>query len=579
MSFDLQTLIPRHLSQLKPYASARDDFEGSREDRIFLDANELPQALYGLPSTINRYPGNEPFILKEKLAAVKGVDPKRIFLGNGSDEIIDLVMRCFGRPGKDQIMIFPPTFGIYAVRAAVNNLGVKTVALDQQFRIDAGRALEAVTPEVPLMFVCHPNNPSGNAQSKEKIIPLLEGFRGIVVVDEAYIDFCPEKSLLPLLDKFPNLMVMQTFSKAFGLAGARVGAAYASREIIELLDKVRCPYNLGTASIRLAEKALNSYADQRLNIARIIRLRQKLAGELARMPLVEKVYPSDANFLLVKTGDADALYGHLARNGVVVRNRDKEPGCRGCLRITIGTAEETRHLVRAWSTFEKKDRDNGMHTFPYRPERNASTVSADNKDTVSPSVSKDRKATHRRTTSETDITLHINLDGTGESNIRTGIGFFDHMLHQIARHGMIDLDIIAMGDLEVDFHHTIEDTGITLGMALLDALGDKNSIERYGFALPMDDSEATVLLDLGGRSYLKWEAGFYADHIGNIPSGLFRHFFRSFAEAAKCNLHVKATGDDDHHKTEAIFKAFARTLRMAASRNDSGSMPSTKGVL
>jgi len=579
MSFDLQSLIPKHLAQLKPYASARDDFQGGREDRVFLDANELPQALHGLPSYINRYPGNEPSVLKEKLAAVKGVDPEQIFLGNGSDEVIDLVMRSFGRPGKDQVMIFPPTFGIYAVRARVNNLGVRAVDLDSRFLVDTGKALDAFTPETPLMFICHPNNPTGNAQPREKIIPLLEGFRGIVVADEAYIDFSPEKSLLPLLERFPNLMVIQTFSKAFGLAGARVGVAYASTEIIEFLDKVRCPYNLGTASIRLAEQALNSHADLRLNVTRTLRMREQLAEELTRMPLVEKVYPSDANFLLVKTSDANALYSHLARQGVVVRNRNNEPGCRGCLRITIGTAEENQHLVRAWAAFEKKGGVNGLQTARSLTDRDEPTVTGGFKERRFVSGPKARKATHRRTTAETDITLHINLDGTGVSNIHTGIGFFDHMLHQVAKHGMIDLEIIARGDLEVDCHHTIEDTGITLGTALLEALGDKRGVERYGFTLPMDDSEASVLLDLGNRFYLKWDARFDAKQIGNIPSGMFRHFFRSFAEAAKCNLHVKATGDDDHHKTEAIFKAFARTLRMAVSRNDSDTMPTTKGML
>ncbi len=562
MTFNLQSLVPEHIARMKPYTSARDDFGGSRENRVFLDANELPEPLVDMPPNINRYPGNEPYLLKEKLAAVKNTDPARVFLGNGSDEIIDLVMRCFARPGKDQIMIFPPTFGMYAVRAAANNLEVRTVGLDAGFSVSHEKTIQAITPETRLMFICHPNNPTANTQSSEVITQILESFNGIVVADEAYIDFSPEKSLLPLLVRYPNLMVMQTFSKAFGLAGARIGVAYASEEIITTMNKMRCPYNLGTASIDLAERALDNHASYRLSALRIIRMREKMAAEIANMPLVEKVYPSDANFLLVKTSDADSLYHYLANKGVIVRNRHHEPGCEGCLRITIGTASENRRLLDAWKEYGS---DTGQQD---------QTPAADGEE-----QQKERSVMKRRSTNETDISLKINLDGTGDAHIETDMGFFDHMLHQIAKHGMVDLDIIVKGDLETDPHHSIEDTAITLGMAVLEALGNKKGIERYGFALPMDESSAHVLLDLGGRSYLKWDVVFDSNHIGDIPASLFGHFFRSFAEAAKCNLHVTATGEDDHHKVEAIFKAFARTLRMAVSRNRSGTMPSTKGVL
>ncbi len=562
MTFNLQSLVPRHIARMKPYTSARDDFGGSRENRVFLDANELPDPLVGMPPNINRYPGNEPAMLKEKLAAVKNTDPAQIFLGNGSDEIIDLVMRCFARPGKDQVMIFPPTFGMYAVRAEANNLEVQAVGLDEGFFVSHEKTMQAITPKTRLMFICHPNNPTANTQPAEVITRILESFNGIVVADEAYIDFSPEKSLLPLLARHPNLMVVQTFSKAFGLAGARIGVAYASEEIIATMDKMRCPYNLGTPSIELAVKALDNHASYRLSALRITRMRDKMAQEIADMPLVEKVYPSDANFLLVKTSDANSLYHYLANKGVIVRNRNHEPGCAGCLRITVGTASENRRLLDAWKKYGSSGGEQDK------------TCDAAGEEQL-----KERRVMKRRSTSETDISLELNLDGTGDVHIESGIGFFDHMLHQIAKHGMIDLDIIVKGDLETDPHHSIEDTAITLGMAVLEALGNKKGIERYGFALPMDESSAHVLLDLGGRSYLKWDVVFDSSHIGDIPASLFGHFFRSFTEAAKCNLHVTATGEDDHHKVEAIFKAFARTLRMAASRNRSGIMPSTKGVL
>ncbi len=575
MRFDLQSLIPEHIAELTPYSSARNEFEGSGS--VFLDANELPDAFPGMPPGVNRYPGKEPRELREKLSAVKGVNQDSILLGNGSDEVIDMIMRCFCRPGEDQIMVFPPTFGMYVVRAKVNNLGVIPVNLDENFRINPEKALENATPATRLMFVCHPNNPTGNAQTKETIIRLLENFSGIVVADEAYIDFCPEKSVLPMIKDYPNLVVLQTFSKAFGLAGARIGVAYASREIIGVMQKVSFPYNLGTTAIRLAEEALNSYAVHKMNVRRITTSRDELAGVFRELPLTEMVYPSDANFLLVKTSNADEIYKHLARNGIIVRNRSREPGCSGCLRITVGTAEENRQLVETWAAYdpqilEKEDPDAFATAGPTK---NAGQI----KRSDAGSQTKVRQATVRRQTSETDITLRINLEGSAYANIQTGIPFFDHMLEQIARHGMMDLELDASGDLEVDPHHTIEDTAISLGRALREALGDKKGIERYGFELPMDESRARVLADLGGRSYLKWDVPLSGSQIGTVPTTLFKHFFRSFSEAAACNLHIEASGEDDHHMIEAVFKAFARALKMAIAGNNTDAMPSTKGML
>jgi len=576
MSFNLKSIIPEHIRNITPYASARDEFKG--KGSVFLDANELPEPLPGMPADANRYPGSEPELLKEKLSAVKQVERDCILLGNGSDEIIDMLMRCFCRPGEDQVMVFPPTFGMYAVRARVNNLEVIPVNLDSDFGIDSGKALKNVTPDTRLMFVCHPNNPTGNAQEKETIVELLENFDGIVVVDEAYIDFCPDKSLLPLLKDYRNLVVLHTFSKAYGLAGARIGAAYASREIIGVLQKISFPYNLGTPAIRLAEKALDSYAVYLMNLRRIAASRDHLADVIKKLPLTEKVYPSDANFLLVKTRDADALYKHLARRGIIVRNRSNEPGCAGCLRITVGTPEENQQLLEAWAAYDSDSVEEEVISDAARiaaqKEEDGQVQRGDA--TRNTEV---RQATVRRQTSETDITVRVKLEGSGYASINTGIPFFDHMLEQIARHGMIDLEVDASGDLEVDSHHTIEDTAISLGEALREALGDKKGIERYGFELPMDESRAKVLADLGGRSYLKWEVSLSGLPVGNIPATLFRHFFLSLSGSATCNLHIEASGEDDHHMIEAVFKAFARALRMAIARNNTNAMPSTKGVL
>ncbi len=575
MRFNLKSMIPEHIAELTPYSSARDEYEGSGS--VFLDANELPQAFPGMPAEVNRYPGKEPQELMEKLSVVKGIDPDRIFLGNGSDEIIDLLMRCFCRPGKDQIMVFPPTFGMYAVRAGVNNLEVLKVNLDRNFQIDPEKALQSTTPATRMLFVCHPNNPTGNTQTKETILRLLENFNGIVVADEAYIDFCPGQSLLPLLKDYPNLVVVQTFSKAFGLAGARIGTAYASREIIGVMQKISFPYNLGTPAINLAEKALNSNAIYKMNIKRIIDSREKLVAAIRGLPLTEKVYRSDANFLLVKTKEAGAICSHLAQNGIIVRNRSCEPGCAGCLRITVGTEGENNRLLEVWAAYdpavqEKKNVAEG--SIPGQTMSSGQPHKA-----VTPGKAEIRQATFRRQTSETDITIRICLEGSGYANIRTAIPFFDHMLEQIARHGMMDLEVDANGDLEVDAHHTIEDTAISLGKALRKALGDKKGIERYGFELPMDESRAKVLADLGGRSYLKWDVPFSGLQIGNVPATLFQHFFRSFSESAACNLHIEASGEDDHHMVEAVFKAFARVLKVAVARNNNNAMPSTKGML
>ncbi len=574
MHFNLKSIIPEHIAELIPYASARDELEG--DGAVFLDANELPQPLPDMPKDVNRYPGDQPNLLRKKLSAVKGVKPESIFLGNGSDEIIDMVMRCFCRPGKDQVMVFPPTFGMYGVRARVNNLEVIQHNLDEDFFINSREALNNVSPDTRLMFVCHPNNPTGNAQKTETIQELLAHFRGIVVVDEAYIDFCPDKSVLPLLKKYPNLVVLQTFSKAYGLAGARIGAAYASPEIIRVLEKISFPYNLGTPAIRLAEKALDSHAIYRMNVESIKASRDQLAGIIPSLPSAIKVYPSAANFLLVRVSDADALYRHLAGSGVIVRNRSKEPGCQGCLRITTGTAEENQLLIETWKAFGSakvlQTGVEGAARAAIQPEAREVQAYATGKVSV-------REATIQRTTTETSITVRIRLDGQGYSNISTGIPFYDHMLEQIARHGMMDLEVDARGDLEVDPHHTMEDTAISIGMAFRKALGNKKGIDRYGFELPMDESRAKVLIDLGGRSFLKWNVSFSASAIGHVPSTLFQHFFRSFADAMACNLHVEATGEDDHHKVEAVFKAFARALKMAVARNDSATLPSTKGML
>jgi len=578
MAFDLYAITRENIRNMKPYSSARAEYSGDDATTIFLDANEQAVPFSGLPENINRYPKHERSLLQHQLAAIKGVQPGQVFLGNGSDEAIDLILRCFARPGIDEVIIFPPTFGMYGVSAAMNDLGVIRVPLDKDFLIDLQKTVDAATANTRVIFICSPNNPSGNLQTRETIAQLLEQVDALVVVDEAYVDFAPEESMIPLLKHYPHLIVLQTFSKAWGLAGARVGMAYASQEIVEVLNKVRFPYNLSTPDTQLALSALNRYAEYRMSVAETIENRKLMAAELTRLPGVVHIYPSAANFLLVKTSDGNGIYAFLRNNGIIVRNRSSEPGCEQCLRITIGTSWENKQLLDTWGRYEPGE----AMTHNSGAAAAADTAVPTGKAALqSPSavMQKDRTAVIRRTTAETHITVRINLDGRGRANILTGIGFLDHMLHQIARHGMFDLDIEAVGDLHIDPHHTLEDTAICLGQAFRAALGNKAGIERYGFALPMDDSQAMVLIDFGGRIFLKWQARFAATKTGEVPTTLYEHFFRSFAEAAAANLHVKAKGKDDHHKIEAIFKAFAKALRMAVTRNNSGILPSTKGTL
>jgi histidinol dehydrogenase len=578
--FDLENLTRNNIRQLHPYKSARDEFSGNPASAVFLDANEQPMPLADLPEGINRYPKYAQDILKERLAAVKGVSPGQVFLGNGSDEAIDLILRCFAEPGRDSIMVFPPTFGMYAVSARINNLKVIEVPLDKAFRADPDAVIRALEPDCKVLFFCNPNNPTANTQDRETILRVMNAFSGIVVVDEAYIDFCPDESLLGELDKHPNLVVLQTFSKAWGLAGARVGVAYSAPGIISVLNKAKAPYNLSNPACQLAVRALNNHAEYRIGIRQTIRERDRLSGELADMPMVEKVYPSNANFLLVKTSDAHAVYTHLAAHGVVVRNRTNEPGCQGCLRITVGTADENHKLLRAWELLGTTTTA-AAHASESRAPATPASAGKGQPSTagIPEKVLPHRTATVRRQTAETDITIRLGLDGTGQAGIDTGIGFFDHMLQQIARHGLFDLDIAAKGDLHIDVHHTLEDTAITLGQAFRQALGDKRGVERYGFALPMDDSEAKVLIDFGGRTFFKWKVRFNTNQTGEVPTSLYPHFFRSFSEAAACNLHIKSKGADDHHIIEAVFKAFAKALRMAVTRNPSGVLPTTKGSI
>lgn len=325
---------------MKPYSSARDEFKGEAE--VFLDANENPY-----PSPYNRYPDPLQWEVKKKLGQLKGVDPEQIFLGNGSDEAIDLLIRAFCEPKVDAILQFEPTYGMYAVCAHVNNVEVKSRLLDPAFDIELPDASVISDSSIKLVFVCSPNNPSGNLISEEKISFLAENSGGLVVVDEAYIDFTQSKSWVTQLKRYPNLVVLQTFSKAWGLAGLRLGMAFASPEIVSILNKIKYPYNVNIQTQEIALQTLNRSGDKDSRVKEIIAEREKMAKALQSLTMTQTVYPSDANFLLVKVNAAHDVYQRLMKIGIIVRDRSNVKLCKDCLRITIGTPSENDRLLQA----------------------------------------------------------------------------------------------------------------------------------------------------------------------------------------------------------------------------------------
>jgi len=347
--FDLNKILRENIKNLVPYSSARDEFKG--EASIFLDANENA---YGSPleQNFNRYPDPLQIKLKEKISKIKGVPVKNIFLGNGSDEVIDILYRAFCNPGNDNVILTPPTYGMFEVSANINDVGVKKAPLTADFHLYTEGISEAVDNNTKLIFICSPNNPTGNSPGREDIEFILNNFDGIVVIDEAYINFSKQKSFTTELAEYPNLVVMQTLSKAWGMAGLRVGMAFASEEIIAVFNKIKPPYNINSSSQELAMKALDNIDQVNNWIKEIVNEREKLAKSLADFPFVQKVFSSDANFLLTKTNEPKKLYNYLVTKKIIVRDRSNVALCEGCLRITVGTKEENRKLIEALNQYK-----------------------------------------------------------------------------------------------------------------------------------------------------------------------------------------------------------------------------------
>lgn len=537
------------LAEFDIAANANDSFAS---DAIRLDANENPYPPLSegpLAAGLNRYPEPQPARLKKAMAALYGVSPESLVVTRGADDAIDILVRAFCRPREDAVALCLPTFSAYAHFARLQGARVIEARLDEDFDFRPERLLEAVRdePSLKLVFICSPNNPTGNPVAPEDVLRVADALAdSIIVLDEAYLEFSDTPSLAEEAGRRPNLVVLKTLSKAFGLAGARVGALVGDPQVVGVAARALPPYPLPGPSVEAAMSALapSRRSVHRQRIDRIKAERERLAGLLAGSPLVRRVRSGGGNFLFLEVDDPDGLAAKLKSLGIRVRFRPS--AAPGGVRLTIGTEAENEAALAAF----------GLTT----------------------GASAARRAELVRDTKETRIAVAVDLDRASPRRIETGIPFYDHMLDQVAAHGGFSLILSCDGDLDIDGHHSVEDCAIALGGALSRALADRRGIGRFGFSLPMDETEAHVLIDLSGRPYSLFEGTFEASHIGAYPTEMTRHVFRSLADSLGAAIHVRVEGENDHHKTEACFKAFGRALRQALAR-DGDALPSTKGVL
>jgi histidinol-phosphate aminotransferase len=338
---NLDILVRKNILEMNSYSSARDEFENKKQKLVFLDANESP-----FQNEINRYPNNKHIDLKQTLLKLNQLSIGQIVLGNGTDEILDLIMRVFCDPGSDKIITIPPTYGMYDVIAKTNNVENIKVPLKSNFTLNLEELKKSFTEKTKLLFLCSPNNPTGNSFSRKDLIDLIESFNGVVVIDEAYINFSSNSSLVTLINKYNNLIVTQTMSKAFGMAGIRLGMGFSNIKIVNYINKIKPPYNINLLTEKRALKELKNIDSIKANIKIILEERNKLIDSLNELSFVKKVFPSDSNFILVKVDDADLRYKQLIEKGIVLRNRSKELLCDNCLRITIGTPDENKLLIK-----------------------------------------------------------------------------------------------------------------------------------------------------------------------------------------------------------------------------------------
>ena len=524
----LEKWVRPEILELRPYCSARDEYSG--KSQIQLDANENPWLPYGTRDPLNRYPEPQPKLLRQRLSDIYQVEQTQLLITRGMDEGIDLLIRTFCNPGVDTVVIIPPTFGYYEVAATINGVKVMSGSLDQ---LEQGK----------ILFLCTPNNPTGKSITLDTIAEICKSYQGIVAVDEAYIEFSDMPSATCLLSQYRNLVVMRTLSKAYALAGLRIGTIIANTEIISSLKKVMPPYPIARICSDIALQALSPIGLYYTNnkIIEIKEQREYLYRKLSQCREVNYVYESDANFLLVIFKNADAVYQRLKSAGIIIRNRSND--IQGALRITVGSEEENELLLGALGLLKKV-------------------------------LKPIRKASSNRKTNETEILCEALMDNQGNAKIR----FFDHMLEQLVKHSGISMRIKATGDIDVDAHHTVEDVAIVLGKTLKKALGNKFGISRYGFVLPMDEACAQVSVDLSGRGYCGFDAKFQNQQVGDLPTEMVKHFFETLSANLEAAIHIKVRGDNTHHMVESCFKCFAKALGQAISEM-TGNCPSTKGVL
>jgi histidinol-phosphate aminotransferase/imidazoleglycerol-phosphate dehydratase/histidinol-phosphatase len=538
---------------MEPLDIAAQANETFNADAIKLDANENPFAplVQGpLSARLNRYPEPQPAALRRTMAALYGVEAGNLVVTRGADDAIDILIRAYCRPSVDAVSVCTPTFSAYAQFAKLQGARVVETRLDENFDFNPQDFIDQVKGERPLKlaFICSPNNPTGNPVAPADVLRVADALpETIIVLDEAYIEFSDLESLAPEASRRDNLVVLRTLSKAYGLAGARVGCAIGNADIIAIAARALPPYPLPTLSIEAASATLSASRRpvHEERIARIKADRERLRGLLATSPIVKSIRSGGGNFLFLEVEDPQSLSTRLRSLGIRLRFRPH--AAPGGVRLTIGTDDENAAALAAFGVRSDE-----------RPRRRGDVV---------------------RDTKETQIAVAVDLDTTSPRRIDTGIAFFDHMLDQIAAHAGFSLTLACKGDLEIDGHHSIEDCAIAFGAALSKALGERRGIGRFGFSLPMDETEAHVLIDLSGRPYSVFEGAFEASHIGAYPTEMTQHVFRSLADSLGAAIHVRVTGENDHHKTEACYKAFGRALRQAVAREGGDVLPSTKGVL
>ncbi len=533
------------------YVSAR-SIEKATTGTIFLDANECAFEPFVGAHNLSRYPEQQPVALQDAVCRWLDVSSRHITITRGADEAIDCLIRAFCVPGKDNIVICPPTFAMYAQSATLQNAEVREARLDNKFDLDVKLIKQTTDKNTKIIFVCSPNNPTANLMTRARILQLCADYAdtALIVVDETYVEFADSESVIPCLDAHANLVVLRTLSKSHAAAGLRCGVAVARSDVTGLLQKVLAPYPLAQPVVDAALTILSAQSQAVLVAKRrdIVARREEVAAALAACPDIVELLPSDANYLLVRVKDAADLCNKCRKSGIILRNQSHQPGLENSVRVSIGSHED-------------------MQAF----------IAVVKGETLEPRADQ-RVATVIRKTNETAISVRVNLDAVAPVRIRTGIGFYDHMLDQIAKHGGFSLEIECDGDLHIDAHHSVEDCAIALGQAIRQALGDKRGIGRYGFFLPMDESQVKVALDFGGRFYLDFKADFPESHVGDLPTDMVPHVFYSLAENMQANLHIAVTGENTHHMVEACFKGFGRALRQAI-RRDGDEMPSTKGSL